>query len=200
MLRRRGDHGFTLVEMLITVSILGMITLAIGSALVSFTKNTDATIERLGESHDAQITAAYFGQDVSSMGLRSATAPYAFVQSVNADPLSKELACGSTGTPVVRLGWDDPTSATDSEQVRVAYVIQQVGGERQLHRLVCRGSANVLVSDTVMAHNVAGTPAVSCAPACDGYGNKLPATVTMVLYIQNPDTTVTLTGQRRQTP
>jgi type II secretion system protein J len=203
----RGDRGFTLVELLVTISILGMVTLAIGDALIGFTTNTDATIQRLGESHDAQITAAYFAQDVSSIGIRSAKAPYPLLQSVDTNRSSDALPCGSGGIPVVRLGWDDPTGVSTSAQVRVAYVIRKVSGERQLHRLVCDGDSERPTSDTVMAHYLADRPpTVTCTDptSCEGTATDVPESVTMVLYLEaSPDAgpvySVTLTGQRRQT-
>ena len=61
-----GDHGFTLVElmvgMVITVIIFGAIA---GAMIVSF-KTTDVTQQRMSESHDAQISSAYLANDVQS--------------------------------------------------------------------------------------------------------------------------------------
>jgi prepilin-type N-terminal cleavage/methylation domain-containing protein len=204
--RERREDGFTLIELLITVSLVGMVTVALAGAILGYLKNTDTTTRRLNESHDAQISAAYFAQDVASMGVRSATSPYALLQSVETSTTSTALACGTVGTNVVRFGWDDPTSTTAVSQLRVAYVIQTVGTERQLHRLVCVGGSTTPSQDVVLAHNLDTTaPVVTCATpvACTGVGTAVPQSVSMVLSIKNPSTigtayTVTLTGQRRQ--
>lgn len=105
------DEGFTLVELLVTMVLIGIVSLGLGEALIGFTANTDSTIRRLGESHDAQISAAYFAQDVASIGLRKASSPEVLLQSVEDDPSSTALACGPETGAVVRFGWDDPTSA-----------------------------------------------------------------------------------------
>ena len=73
--RQRGDAGFTLVELVVAIVLLGIIAVPLGSALLSFFRNTNATSDRLAESHDAQISSAYFGQDVQSIGVRNWSNP-----------------------------------------------------------------------------------------------------------------------------
>src|SRR3954464_6554175 len=60
------EAGFTLVELLIGIAIAGMLITVIGSAMVVGLKTTDATTQRLSESHDAQISSAYLANDVQS--------------------------------------------------------------------------------------------------------------------------------------
>lgn len=203
------EEGFTLVELLITVVIMGIISLSLGSAFTSFLQNTDTTIRRLYESHDAQISATYFAQDVASVGDRDSSD--VLLQSVETSGTAQfPTSCGGAGdpTPIVGFAWDDPTSTTASSQVRVVYLIRTVSSERQLHRLVCLGSSTTPSSDTVLVHNVSITaaPTVTCASptTCAGTGSAVPQSVTLVLSIKNPATTgaamtITLTGQRRQT-
>jgi prepilin-type N-terminal cleavage/methylation domain-containing protein len=209
MPRCAKEDGFTLIELLIAIVLVGLVTVAIGDALIGFTRNTDDTIHRLGESHDAQISAAYFAQDVASIGIRDPDE--ALEQSVETRPKSKALACGTPqGRLVVRLGWDDPTSATASTQVLVSYVVEVAAGQPQLHRLVCSPDDGML-SDTIVAHYLgAPMPRVTCTDAkaqpteCEGSAADVPQSVSMVLsldHVGDPDAayTVTLTGSRRQT-
>jgi prepilin-type N-terminal cleavage/methylation domain-containing protein len=196
--RLRDSRGFTLVELLVTITIMGLI---IG--------------QRLGESHDAQIVNAYFGQDVQSIGVRDwATAPFALKQSVELDapPTSGLYPCGAAGTPnaVVRMAWDDPDLPTHNQPVVVSYVVQTVGAERQLRRITCVGTAAPVI--LVVAHDLDPTPpgpapaqpvTVACPTSCTA-APALPATITMTLVIRDPADaagrlTVTLTGQRRTT-
>src|SRR3954468_24647715 len=60
------EAGFTLVELLIGIAIAGFLIAVIGSAMVVGLKTTDATTQRLSESHDAQVTSAYLANDVQS--------------------------------------------------------------------------------------------------------------------------------------
>jgi prepilin-type N-terminal cleavage/methylation domain-containing protein len=201
---RRGDDGVTLIELLVAIVLLGVIAVPLGSALISFFHNTNATNDRLAESHDAQIASAYFAQDVQSIGVRNwtGTGPFPLTTSVetNAPPRSGTFPCGLTAdaNAIVRMAWDDPTSSTARRTVIVSYVVRQVGTEKQLHRMRCDdGTANP-TSDVVLAHNVAsvGTPVLSGPTG-------VPQSVSVTLTIQAPTDSgslaVTLFGQRRQT-
>lgn len=206
---RRDDRGVTLIELLVAVAILGIISVPLGNALISFFQHTDETTNRLSESHDAQIASAYFAQDVASIGRRDWTAaPFPLAQSVevNAPTAGGLFPCGTVGTPnaAVRLLWDDPSAAQTPPVVRVAYVVETVSGEQQLHRIKCVGNSTP-VSDLLLVHNLSSLDAVQCSTSCTGTsGTPVPAAVTLTVHIQvsgtaDPVLTVTLTGQRRQT-
>jgi prepilin-type N-terminal cleavage/methylation domain-containing protein len=207
--RARDDRGVTLTEVLVTIIILGVIGMPLGNALIGFIRHTDDTTRRLSESHDIQIAAAYFAQDVQSVGARDWTSfPYPLRQSIEPDaPAAGGLyPCGTPGLPaaVVRLAWDDPQSASGTpEVVRVSYVVVTDGAERQLRRVTCVGSATP-VSDLVLAHNVdEADPVLACSSPC-GAAPGVPQAVTLTLSIKNPDSdgpalSVELAGQRRQT-
>jgi prepilin-type N-terminal cleavage/methylation domain-containing protein len=206
---RRGDKGFTLIELLVAIAIIGIITVPLSNVVIGFLHNSDATTARLTESHDAQIASAYWAQDVSSIGTRATTSPYALNQSIETGAAynSGLYPCGASGTPaaIVRLAWDDYANATSNGTiVRVAYVVETVSGQTQLHRIRCNGSSTP-ISDTVLAHDlIAGTPpTVTCSSTCTA-APAVPATVVLNLTIQDPKNTgaayaVNLTGQRRQT-
>lgn len=206
--RGRDDRGVTLIEVLIAMAILTVIMVPLGNAMISFFRNTDETNGRLSESHDAQIAAAYFAQDVQSLGRRDWGATgFGLQQSIEVNVASAGgLFPCAPGTPnaVIRFLWDDTTAGV----VRVSYVVQTVGTERQLHRIVCIGSSAVS-SDVVLAHNLDPAAAVgpaACATSCVG-GVGVPAVpqwVKLTLTLKSPATTgaglnVTLVGQRRQT-
>jgi prepilin-type N-terminal cleavage/methylation domain-containing protein len=62
----REESGFTLVEILISVTILGILIASVGGALVISLKATDVTKQRLAQSNDVQIASAYLANDVQS--------------------------------------------------------------------------------------------------------------------------------------
>jgi prepilin-type N-terminal cleavage/methylation domain-containing protein len=206
--RCQGDAGFTLIELLLVVVILGLITVPLGNAVLGIIENTDATSQRLALSHDAQISTAYFAEDVAGMGTHdysSSAAPLkASVQlgaAYNAGP-----TCGAAGTPnaVVRFLYDDydlsspPVLRVDV----VAYVVEPVSGSTELHRIRCLGSPSP-VSDTVVAHNVNPTivPTVTCLQPTVCTGASVPKTVTLSFTVSSPaggSYPIVLAGQRRQ--
>jgi len=200
--RRPGsgsDGGFTLVELIIAIVIIGVITVPLGDVIIGFLKNSDATTARLLASHDVQIASAYWAQDVASIGHRDLT--YTLIPSVETDVAynSGLYPCGPTGTPnaAARLAWDDFSGAGPATVVRVAYVVENT---TELHRLRCNGSATV-VSDVMLAHNLAAPPTLTCSTTCTAAA--VPATMTLSLTLTDPGSpdspyVVPLTGQRRQ--
>jgi prepilin-type N-terminal cleavage/methylation domain-containing protein len=204
MYMRRRDDGFTLIEALVAILVLGVITLALSNVVIGYVRNSDATTARLAESHDAQISAAYWAKDVASIGTRNSS--NVLQQSVDTtNSGSWAYPCALTGTtPVVRLVWDD----FNSGKVRVAYVFDST--KRELRRLVC-DNAGSLTSNIVLAHDLAAstTPAVACltvtsSTSCTGTGTEVPQWIALAMSIKDPKNTgssyaMTLTGQRRQT-
>jgi len=207
---RRGADGFTLVELLVAIVILGIITVPLSNVLIGFFRSADATTARLIESHDVQIATAYWAQDVASIGTRSMTSPFALNQSVETDVAYNAglYQCGAAGTPnaIVRLAWDDSSGPGAATLVRVAYVVQAAPGQTQLtelHRLRCEGSTAV-VSDVTIAHDLdpLTSPALVCSTSCTA-SPAVPKSLTLTLKIQDPKNLgvaygVSLTGQRRQ--
>ena len=203
-----ADDGFTLVELLLAVVIMGVITVPLGGVVVGYLRNTDETTGRLLESHDVQIASAYWAQDVAGVGTRSTASPFALTPSVEtAVPYASSLyPCGTAGTtPIVTLAGDDASAPGTTTLVRVAYVVQTTAGQGELHRLRCSGSAAVL-SDVTVAHDLdpATPPTVACSTptACNAAPN-VPRTVNLTLTLKDPKNrgaayAVVLTGQRRQ--
>jgi prepilin-type N-terminal cleavage/methylation domain-containing protein len=210
-LRRRlgGDDGFTLVELVMTVAIVGIIVVPLTGVLFSYLRNTVDTAARLTESHDVQFTAAYWQRDVASIGVRSTT--YNSSPSVHSFPLQPSVdlpACNplpAGATAVVTLGWSD--YATGSPQlVTVTYATRPQGSGYQLFRVRC-GSQN---STTQLADNLDAPPTRICENAaratiaCTGSGDQVPAVVKLRLQVHDSSThnigayTATLTGERRQ--
>jgi prepilin-type N-terminal cleavage/methylation domain-containing protein len=225
--RPRRDGGFTLVEVLITVVIMGFITLPLGNLMVAFVRATTYTTARLNESHDAQVAAAYFAQDVASVGRRD-PANDNLLQSVwqGATTSGAPYACVVPvgGTPVLLMAWDDFTwDESTSKRVRsiveVAYTAETAsvgtGSEYRLVRRHCSALSTTTGtvspdSTFVLARSLSQRvpPTTSCSnlpltlTLCTAAA--VPNTITMVLKIQDALNTgsaydVTLTGQRRQT-
>jgi len=92
--RARGsESGFTLVELVVTISIMGIVAVALGAAFVVSAHDSIGISDRFGESQDAQIASANLATDVQS-------------NAALATP-----SCTS-GSPVIGFGYDDGTVAS----------------------------------------------------------------------------------------
>jgi prepilin-type N-terminal cleavage/methylation domain-containing protein len=209
----RRDDGFTLIELLIAIVITGVITLPIGNVVVGFFKNSDATSDRMALSHDAQISATYFGEDVATVGMRDYTTPAAangtrlFLPSIQLDALYNAggKTCGTSTTPkaIIRFlsdDWDSSVSPQTMSTGVAAYYLKAAGTVSELHRIRCVGATT---ADVTLAHNVdPATVSVTCASptACDTA--SVPQQVTLSFSVTKPSVgayPIKLTGQRRLT-
>ena len=205
-----GDDGFTLVELVVTVGILGIIVVPLTGVVLAYLRNTVDTQARLTESHDVQFAAAYWQRDVASIGVRSST--YDTVS--HSFPLEQSVALGSCALPagasvVVTLAWSEFTSMTSTDPpatVKVTYAARSVGGVFELLRVRCGTQpstvelANSLTAvPTVTCHQADGTPTL-----CSGSGANVPTLLKLPLSVHDSSGhstsiyTATLSGERRQ--
>lgn len=214
-LRRRlgAEDGFTLMELVITVAILGIITVPLTGVVLSYLRNMVDTQARLTESHDVQFAAAYWQRDVASIGVRSSTydtTSHAFPLERSVDRPGSACPLPAGATAIVTLAWSEYTSLTSTDPpttVRVTYASQPAGAVYGLLRVRC-GSQSSTVE---IANSLAGVPAVTChkadgtATGCGGAGANVPALVKLPLSVHDGSGhnmtayTATLAGERRQT-
>jgi prepilin-type N-terminal cleavage/methylation domain-containing protein len=208
----RGDEsGFTLIELIIAIVIMGVITVPLANFMLAYFKNYTETESRLSDTHDTQIAAAYFSQDVANTGRRdTANVPTTSLWTAGFPP----GYCGTgLGTTVLLLQWDDwtPAGGTGTNTIdsaayvaisgtlRRVFCTQPVGGSMTtrssttvVHNLVYPDSGNLT---PVMCRATPTAPATACA-------SSTPAIVDLRLSIKAPADAavsyVTLSGQRRQ--
>ena len=74
--RRRPprDEGFTLVELVIAIAILGVVMSAVCAAMLVALKTNKETSQRLGKSNDLQYAATWFAEDIASANSVTANA------------------------------------------------------------------------------------------------------------------------------
>jgi prepilin-type N-terminal cleavage/methylation domain-containing protein len=184
----RREDGFTLIELVLSVAILGIISTALTGVVFSYLKVSGATEARLTESTDQQFVSAYWQTDVASIGRRTfnpsdTTNPVPTQQSVWLNPTT---GCGSTvGDVVVRFEWrnfvvgavnpDDAWNATDQA---VAYVTVPTStpGQLELRRVRCPAAGST--ANQVVAHHLTTKPVVTCTPSC---GPALPQSVSITI-------------------
>lgn len=211
--RARTDDGFTLIEMVITVAILGIVAVAMFGIVLQYLKVTGATQTRLSESTDQQFISTYWQNDVSSLGRRAFNPadadPVPLLQSVFVGSAGPGGCGASVGDVVVAFAWieytvnaSNPANAWSGTAQEVAYVRVGSGAPYVLQRVRCKGGAQ---SDPVtVAHNLSGTPTITCDTTCTAAA--APNRVSMQFTVRDPSDprgintgyTTTVTADRRQ--
>ncbi|MFS3128555.1 type II secretion system protein J [Nocardioides sp. Bht2] len=203
---RRHDDGFTLIELVMTVAMVGIVTVGLVGVVMSYFRTTVDTQARMTESQAVQFAAAYWQRDVASIGVRSydsATKTFPLQQSVNVTP-----ACSlPSGTVVTTLAWSQYApgnldSTAPATVVTVSYLTRPTDGARELVRVRCTG-ANVDTT-TVVARSLDSQPTITCNVACSGTGSNVPTFIDLRISAyergrtDNAAFTATLSGERRQ--
>jgi len=206
---RRTEQGFTLVEVLIAMTLMGVVSLGLADLVINALRQMSATSDRLDMSQDAQLGATYFSRDVAAVGLRDYGAvatdgSLPFKPSVQLDAAFNAggVTCGPLPDAALRLlsdYWDTAVTPAVRRTAVVVYYLKPVGEVLELHRARCTGATPS--SDVRIATNVKpGSVAVTCSTACTSA--TVPEGVTLRMLLTKPSTgdyEVTLTGLRRQT-
>ena len=169
--RRSGERGFTLPELLVAVTVLGIIILPLTASIVVGVRTTGDAQQRLIEARGEQLTAAYFPSDVASSDtiVPNDTAP-----------------CGGTGPAVVvSFDWADDHSPTNE----VSYVVP--AGGTDMYRKSCQGG--VVQTTNLLGSGISGTLTISCTPNAN-CASANAATITVNLHSGGQ---YTVSGTRR---
>jgi prepilin-type N-terminal cleavage/methylation domain-containing protein len=141
--RTRSTHGFTLIELVIAVTILGLILVPLTAASTFFiTHGQDAT-GRFADDTSIRSVISLFTTDTQSA--ETVTAP---------DP----APCGPSNTALVTMTWTD-----NGTIYRASWSTQTSGTSTTLVRQRCTGTS--LVS-TLLVADVQSPPTVTCTPNC----------------------------------
>jgi prepilin-type N-terminal cleavage/methylation domain-containing protein len=157
------EGGFTLIELVVTVTILPIVIGGIAVALVSVFSIQGNVGSRLSDSDDAQIVSAYFVKDVESASMLTT---------------SVAEACGSGHNQLLGLEWNGQanTSGNGSTYQSVAsYVsVQEGNGKYSLVRDYCgAGASTNPTSSTTVSYDISSTqlsPMISATAPCDSGG------------------------------
>jgi prepilin-type N-terminal cleavage/methylation domain-containing protein len=99
-----GDEGFTLVELLVSIAILGIIMGAISAAMITFLRTGTYASERDDHSAGAILLSSYLDRDLAS-------ADTVAITTKDASPASK-IASECGGSSEFTLTWRDYTASS----------------------------------------------------------------------------------------
>ena len=141
------DHGMTLVELLVTVTILGVIMSSLAAAVIVMLRAEAPTRDRIAESKDVTFLQAWIPTDLASAVSR------------NIEPTYQPAAAAKLpGTNVITITRPDLTNT--STYVTISYRYVSSGDEWQLRRYEVRDASgpNPVVTQVGVAHELAAPP------------------------------------------
>jgi len=180
--RARDEAGFTLIEMLMAVVIMGFIIAPMTAGLIVGLRTTDETASRLTGSNDAQILSVWLPPDIQSTG--NQVGDVVFSPTVNTE-------CSGVSNRL-RLKWRETQGSSTTNYV-VAYAIVAASNNRwflQRYQCINGGAATT----HVVSRNLLNTTATAVSVS----GTKISMTVTEAATPTNPTSyTFTVSGNRR---
>jgi prepilin-type N-terminal cleavage/methylation domain-containing protein len=147
----RSENGFTLVELIMSLTLLSVIMGPLTGAVIIGLRTADGTNQKLSDSHDEQLVATYLVKDVQSASTVSTT----------------DVSCGTAGVVVARLSWADPDGTAKAASYRV--------DAGTVVRNYCENGS--LRQGFPVAHGL-GSAQIACAPSCMADWKTLTMTVT----------------------
>ena len=120
-----GEVGLSLIELLIVIVVLPLVIGAAVDAFITSFRTSNSVQSRISQSHDAEITSAYFVRDVQSVTLIS----------TNPSPL-----CGTGAKQVLGVEW--PGGLGPGQMVAVSYVTTLLGTAAGPRALVLRSRSD----------------------------------------------------------
>ena len=199
-----ADRGFSLIEIIIAMTIFAGVTAAIAMSLMTSLRVADNASQRTKESADAQLISAFLVKDAQAAG---GSNPFSASVDITLGVSTSDAAgCVGTGTLLVRLRWVDHSSTTARVDHLATYWLD--AANQQLTRRTCSTPAQSSDTTIVLGRHMANASAATgCTPVGSCLAN-MPDTVSMALTETNSQTaptayTYTLTASLRpqaQTP
>jgi prepilin-type N-terminal cleavage/methylation domain-containing protein len=148
---RFAESGFTLVELLMAVTILGIIVTPLGAAFFVALRTVDETSNRRASSHDAQLLSIYLPPDVQNASDAITTGFTASTcTGVTASTIKLQLVASSNDTDYI-----------DATDFNVVYFVQQTGtGSTATYELIRKTCVGTITS-TVVGENLGATSPVA---------------------------------------
>jgi prepilin-type N-terminal cleavage/methylation domain-containing protein len=160
------EAGFTLLELIVAITIMGIIILPLTLAMVTGLTTTIDAQQRLSASRSPLFTSAFFSRDAQS----------AAKGGIDNNP-SNPPGCG-TGTNVISFTWKT-TAPAAVHNYAASYSLHGSGASQTMTRTFCdNGSTSTATLAPVLG---SGSPAATatCSPGCSAA--SLPRTITITV-------------------
>ncbi len=144
MKRARRDDGFTLVELLVAVTILGIIAAPLALAVITGLRVVGRSEQKFTDSRSGLISAADFASDVASSNSVS----------------TGGAACGTGGTLLVTFSWNDPAVFPVATGSAYPNKVSYFYDNNSLLRRTCKNGAGE--STSTAAVSLGSEPTVEC--------------------------------------
>ncbi|MEY3566271.1 MAG: hypothetical protein RLZ19_285 [Actinomycetota bacterium] len=147
--RDETDRGMTLVELLITVTILGVIMSSLAAAVIVMLRSEAPTRDRIAESKDVTFLQAWIPTDLASAVSRNVEPTY-----------QPAAATALPGTNVITITRPDLSGSSATSYVTISYRYVNDGDEWQLRRYEIRdpNGPSPEVTQVGVAHELAAPP------------------------------------------
>jgi prepilin-type N-terminal cleavage/methylation domain-containing protein len=155
--RRRRDAGMTLPELLIVISVMGILTTVIAATITVTFRTVDASEGRVNVARAEQSIDRWLPADLTSTDVTDIALPAVDI-TPSASPCGNCGALDLSGVNALQLAWK--TSIAGSPPIvvitRVQYQYIQVGTEWQIQRIACVGAQSC--SMNIVLHELKAPP------------------------------------------
>ena len=128
--RSRPDGGFTLVELVVVISLVGLVTTVLAAAIIVSLRTTPQTADRLDDARATRALATWLSHDTTS------TPPFLPEQAQGGLNLTATTNfCGGEGTNLLHLVWVENSFVKTAHVANYRFVV--VGDEGQIRRYSC---------------------------------------------------------------
>lgn len=139
---RRNDDGLTLVELVVTITILGIVTTALTGAMTVFIRSQNDPSNRVDRTRGLQQLVNYFPADVASSQRFELEPPWT-------------QPCLSLGTPIpiLNLVWSESFPGSETETVSVTYIVTSDGSKLVRNKCGSASAGTVTVARDITDAN-----------------------------------------------
>lgn len=190
----RSDHGFTLVEVLIVMMILGIVVTSIAAAFSVIVRATPATEVRVSDARSTRGLATWLSHDTTSA---PRFAPSTAQGGIGVHPSNDDcLVGGSANTNVLHLSWNENGFSNRTWVANYRYVVD--GDEARIVRYTCSRSGSGPFTGAEALNLTAGLnpstpPVVVLNPGSDP---TLVESIDFLLTATSGETVLVQTGSR----